>query len=235
VLSFEPGLSIGWSPDGTHLVYYEPGREQARLYVTDATTGRRSVVQGGSACGRTVSFSPDGHSLLCEGNPEDERVYLVTGGRAREVDESGQGPGDSVLGEPAWGPTGLIAGTYLSSLSLFSLSRNLHLLARTLPQPQSDYNQNPAWSPDGRSIVFESPDAKSHKNRIWITTTVGNHLRALGLGDDPQFSPDGGWIAFDSDRSGDREIYVMRRDGSDVRRVTHRPGDDYSPLWRPDR
>jgi TolB protein len=118
---------------------------------------------------------------------------------------------------------------------LFSLHANLHLLARTLLQPQSDYNQNPAWSPDGRWIAFESPDAKTQRERIWITSADGKHLRALGLGDNPQFSPDGGWIAFDSDRSGDREIYVMRRDGSDVRRITHRPGNDYSPLWRPDR
>jgi TolB protein len=231
VLSFAPELSIGWSPDGTRIAYFEPDRVWGRLYVTDTQTGRRSVLQGGSACGRTVSFSPDGRSVICEANPESERVYVVSGGQARLVDDD-DGPGDEVIGQPAWGPNGLIAETGAGGLALFSLQPTLHLV-RGLDSPPSDYNGNPAWSPDAHWIAFNSPDPKSRRDRIWIVGADGKHLRMLGLGDDPQFSPDGGWIAFDSDRSGDREIYVMRRDGSDVRRVTNLPGADYSPLWRP--
>jgi len=48
-----------------------------------------------------------------------------------------------------------------------------------------------------------------------------------------QPSPDGGRVAFDSDRDGERGVYVAYRDGSGVRRVS---GAGYAavPTWSPD-
>src|SRR6202011_1441300 len=46
-------------------------------------------------------------------------------------------------------------------------------------------------------------------------------------------SPDGRLIAFDSDRDGERGVYIAKRDGTDVRRVS---GSGYAavPSWAPD-
>ena len=44
----------------------------------------------------------------------------------------------------------------------------------------------------------------------------------------PSFSPDGKFIAFNSDRSGLQQIYVMRSDGSNVKRITFERN-----LWNP--
>jgi Tol biopolymer transport system component len=41
-------------------------------------------------------------------------------------------------------------------------------------------------------------------------------------------------IVFQSDRDGNFEIYSMRSDGLDVRRLTSNPGDDVQPRWSPD-
>lgn len=38
-----------------------------------------------------------------------------------------------------------------------------------------------------------------------------------------------GMVAFHSDRTGDNEIYLMRADGSDIRRLTYEPGNDMYP------
>jgi TolB protein len=62
-------------------------------------------------------------------------------------------------------------------------------------------------------------------------TDGGNNLA-------PSFSPDGQWIAFTSyrDNYGDEngcEIYIMRRDGSDVRRLTYNEFCDWQPRWGP--
>jgi len=43
-----------------------------------------------------------------------------------------------------------------------------------------------------------------------------------------------GLIAFYSERDGNAEIYTMRPDGTDQRRLTFNECDDYSPVWSPD-
>jgi Tol biopolymer transport system component len=51
---------------------------------------------------------------------------------------------------------------------------------------------------------------------------------------EPNFSPDGRTIAFESLRDGDGEIYVVNADGSGQRRLTHNPARDFAPAWSPD-
>ena len=41
-------------------------------------------------------------------------------------------------------------------------------------------------------------------------------------------------IVFDSDRDGNREIYLMNPDGTDLVNLTNDPGDDWNPTWSPD-
>jgi len=50
----------------------------------------------------------------------------------------------------------------------------------------------------------------------------------------PVYSKDGKAIAFYSDESGDREVYVADSDGKNPRRLTNSPGIDEDPDWSPD-
>ena len=47
-------------------------------------------------------------------------------------------------------------------------------------------------------------------------------------------SPDGQWLAFDSDRSGNMDIFKMRIDGTGLQQLTHDSADDFRPSWSPD-
>jgi serine/threonine protein kinase len=49
----------------------------------------------------------------------------------------------------------------------------------------------------------------------------------------PAWSPDGTRIAFVSDRSGTREIYVMNADGSNLQRLTDNAAEIWNPVWSP--
>ena len=44
----------------------------------------------------------------------------------------------------------------------------------------------------------------------------------------------GDLIAFQSDRDGDEEIFVMNADGTDVRQLTSNKDDEMFPAWSPD-
>ena len=49
----------------------------------------------------------------------------------------------------------------------------------------------------------------------------------------PSYAPDGSKIAFESDRGGTQQIYVMNADGSNPHRITFGDGRYASPVWSP--
>ena len=106
----------------------------------------------------------------------------------------------------------------------------------TLTNRPLAFDANPAWSPDGARIAFES--TVEGKRAVWVMQADGQGLRRLtdGSGADtsPAWSPDGARIAFSSDRDGNEEIYVVGVDGQGVRRITDNPAGDAYPSWSPD-
>lgn len=102
----------------------------------------------------------------------------------------------------------------------------------------------PHLSPDGRTLLFHSN--RSGKQAIWAADADGGHPRLLFDGGTlgiepgtPVWSPDGGTIAFGMRPAGatgddESDVYVMRPDGSGIRRLTDAPGDDSHPHWSAD-
>jgi tricorn protease len=73
---------------------------------------------------------------------------------------------------------------------------------------------------------------------LWITGRAGGEARrltsTLAVESDPQLSPDGRLVAFTSNRSGNRDVYVIPVEGGDPRRLTWHPGNDDARGWSPD-
>jgi Tol biopolymer transport system component len=55
-----------------------------------------------------------------------------------------------------------------------------------------------------------------------------------GLQQDPTFSPDGHFLAYTSNRSGNLDIWVQLIGSGDPIQITHSPADDVGPDWSPD-
>jgi hypothetical protein len=95
---------------------------------------------------------------------------------------------------------------------------------------------SPAWSPDGRRIVFVSD--RDGNREIYVMNADGNQQLNLTrhAAEDwtPSWSPDGTQIAFASFRDGNWEVYLANADGSDPKRLTQNQAADYSPRFSPD-
>ena len=101
---------------------------------------------------------------------------------------------------------------------------------------------SPAFASDGTAIFFHTGRERDAGSAIEVATagsqTVGN-LGIMTIVDDGahnyhvQPSPDGRFVAFDSNRDGERGIYVANRDGTHVRRVSG-PGYAAVPTWSRD-
>ena len=101
---------------------------------------------------------------------------------------------------------------------------------------------SPAFASNGSAMFFHTgrtADAHSALATMTSPQTTGGDLAVMTILDDGarnfhvQPAPDGRSIAFDSDRDGERGVYVADRDGTNVRRVSA-AGYAAVPTWAPD-
>ena len=96
----------------------------------------------------------------------------------------------------------------------------------------SPWLSQPGISPDGREIAFV------HGGDIWTVPAAGGDARLLvsGPADDrrPLYSPDGGTLAFVSDRTGNGDIYLLALATGELRRLTCDDGAEALDAWSAD-
>jgi dipeptidyl aminopeptidase/acylaminoacyl peptidase len=93
------------------------------------------------------------------------------------------------------------------------------------------------WSRDGRYIVYAQYVEKTNYD-LWLLPQDGDRKPVLYLGtqfdeQDGQFSPDGRWMAYRSNESGQQQIYVQTVPASGAKwRIS--AGGGTQPRWRRD-
>ena len=235
--------SIDWSPDGTELASSDaaPGTAHLALYLLNLKTGKTRQLTSPPKedwGDWNPKFSPDGLTIAFKRVTSFwvDDMYLVPekGGTPRRLTSAGRG----IWGH-AWLPDGksLIVSCQRAG-SIFGIWR-----FPTVPnvQPErislggvdaitptaSRRTDSIAWVNQlwDLNIYRIASDGKGKPARLIAST-----LRDQGAA----YSPDGR-IAFVSDRSGSREIWLARDDGSRQVRVTNLRGSPIDQLvWSPD-
>lgn len=96
------------------------------------------------------------------------------------------------------------------------------------------------WSPDNKTLAFvgeRAVDGKENFDIYTIPVAGGEEKRlttAPGLDDGPDYSPDGQWIYFNSERTGHMQIWRMRADGSGQQQFVTSETNDWFPHISPD-
>ena len=187
---------------------------------------------------------PDGSTCLVDAMIERKRHVLVRDGKGRPLRAFDDGSHET--SDPQFSPAGkrvLHRSTRSGSWELWLSDLDGGNAVQLTRDPGNDAlpsheygGEGPArFSPDGKRIVWMRKFPGQGYD-IWTMASDGSDARNLTgahAGDEgyPSYSPDGAQIAFDSDRDGDNEIYVMAADGSAPRRITHSKGADLAPLW----
>jgi dipeptidyl aminopeptidase/acylaminoacyl peptidase len=151
------------------------------------------------------------------------------------------------------GRAGLIVGALLVGTAAAAL-------AQTRPVTVDDVLAlkgvgSPVVSPDGTRVLYtvrawepasdKEPDQRESRTRLWMVPASGGPARQITFGlrgdTQPQWSPDGRFISFLSARgvgAGEDaprpQVYLMRADGGEARRVTDAKEGVAAYAWAPD-
>ena len=124
------------------------------------------------------------------------------------------------------------------------LTLGIHLLAllglSLIPTAVDAQNGHGA----GQTRLLRTPTVSANQigfayaNNIWVAPRAGGSARRLtsfqGQTANPHFSPDGKWIAFSGEYSGNFDVYVVAADGGEPKRLTWHPGADMVEGWTAD-
>lgn len=183
---------------------YVSGQRSQRQYVWRDRQGRNLGVVGDA--GGVVMISQDGKRLV--GDPDGVITTLEFGRGMTTRLTMGSSGGMN----PAWSPDGRYVA-YWGSGGIYRKATNsgappeLLLSSPTLAVPKS-------WSPDGRYLIYAqiNPGTGADLLALPIVQPDTHPLvlaQTKATEDQGQFSPDGHWVAYTSNESGQSEIYVI--------------------------
>ena len=97
-------------------------------------------------------------------------------------------------------------------------------------------NLSPAWTPDGRSILYSS--FKDRVQTLFLFELYsGREVKfqpRTGRYIGGKVSPDGQSVAASMEVAGNSNLFLLDRNGNVIRRLTDDPGIEVSPAWSPD-
>jgi Tol biopolymer transport system component len=237
------GATDHWNPsisaDGTRVVYHQttPGfaAPNVELWGAPPGTGLKLLRLAGSF----PAFAPDGKRLALVGNGFARLDVMNLDGSGRKTLYTGKNRG---LFSTSWAHHGdqiafAVGGVFQEARAGVDLmavrpdSTGLHKLTQ-----DAGNNGFPAFSPDGKQLVFRS--GREGSKNLYLMNSDGTGLKQLTRGKWTDtmcdWSPRGDWIAFASDRGGDFEVWLIKPDGSGLRKLIGGGGRHNHPHFAPD-
>jgi Tol biopolymer transport system component/predicted Ser/Thr protein kinase len=243
-----------WSPDGRNLLYAGEVGKTRKIFRKDLGSGLDSQLTRGDSDELQPTWSPDGKHVAFVrarrpgvklqpgdvfGQFEDGDVWVLDLASGKE----------SRLVENAFDPTYSPDGKLIAVDASWAGPRRIWVLDREGHNPQqvtTDTSEEvahvaPAWSQDGKKIVFQNLARTKFDIRVvsleskqmnWITNDFFSNIR-------PAWSPSGKFIYFSSYRSGGINIWraPVKGDGTvrgPLQQVTTGAGQDIEVAISPD-
>jgi eukaryotic-like serine/threonine-protein kinase len=180
--------------------------------------------------------SPDGRRVAVTIVEQDQQIWVYDTARDTLTRLTFEGNTNSNV---TWSPDGrriAFASNQAHPGTLNSFWRASDGSGSTERLTTSDYQHSPnSFSPDGQLLTFTETTPDTGRD-IWVLKLADRKaqpfLRTPYEETAPKFSPDGRWLAYSSDESGRREIYVQPYPGPGGKWQISTDGGQ-EPVWNP--
>ena len=214
-LSAGPGYDYqpDCSPDGRWVVYASYAKDAVELWVLNLETKRTQQLTTGGAVNLEPRFSPDGKGIAFVSTSFNGRFHIFLG--------------------------------QFSDGELKGVQRLTGENRSTLPRyyySQYDHEISPAWSPDGKEILFVSNRGHIYgTGSFWrMKAEPGAEAREIHYEETawkarPDFSPDGKRVVYASYLGQQwHQLWVLLSQGGDAFPLSYGDFDNVAPRWSPD-
>ena len=207
----------------TGVLVYRPQAAAGRVVPTWLRRGGSEEVVDLTLAGafRAPRVSPDGRKLALENTPEagaESQIWIY------DLDQETFSPltfeGSNIT--PFWSPDGAEVG-FLSDRdggrAVYSRAWDRSGEARLLRAGSGVTIYEPRWTPNAQWLVYEAHPARSANGDLFYAAPHPDSA-AVNISDTPfhesypSVSPDGHWLAYESNESGQTEVYVRPFPGS---------------------
>jgi TolB protein len=246
-----------WSPDGRLLAYVEDWA----IYTRPIDGGQSRLVTQEPAA-HSLSWSPDGKWIaFVSGNPvfsygelpwgsstnlgnvAPSSIWVVpaSGGKAVQVTDA-----QALNTSPVWLPESqslLFISDLAGSRDIYRVQLT-HAGSAAAPPTRLTTGMSAhsiSLSADAKDLAYS---AFTYTGNVWAVPIPSrgeaSPAKAQPLTEGTQtieglaLSPDGKWLAFDSDRDGNQDLYKMHVTGGEPVRLTHSPEADFVSTWSGD-
>ncbi len=227
-------ISPRWSPDRRKILYTSYMTGHPSIFEQELITGRISVVSDKKGSNIGGRWSPDGTSIAYTATGKHSpELYVKKNGSRRPKQLTNN---YSIDVSPVWSPD----GKHLAFVSDRAGNPHIYMIKSTGGKVRrvtykGKYNTDPDFSPDGRTIAFTRLD-KTGTN-VWTIRSDGSGLKQLtfeGNNQSPSWSPDGRYLVFSRQWAGKvQRLYIIRQDGSGMKRIKIKIGKTSAPSWSP--
>lgn len=225
-----------WSPDGNKMIFSSERDGNSEIYIMDSYGNNQKRLTHNSTPDYHHSWSPDSKQIVFvsieDGNQE---IYIMNTNGKNKTNIT-----NSKINEifPCWSPDGktiLYCSEENEGWKIYQINTDGTNRKKVSSYYGSNWEVYPKFSPNGKSIAFFSHKPESKTSNIFMMNKNGKNLHQLTdtgfVDEDPYWSPDGKYIVFQSNRTGNYQIYTMKYDGTEQTCITNNKYSEYWPSW----
>ena len=222
-----------WSVNGRAVAYTSWRNGPPDVFISHIYEGRLESPLGGTVDIHNwlPSYSPDGRYLAFTSNRDGNPEVYVSRTDGTDLRRLTNHPGIDT--SPTWSPLGLqiaFTSNRTGSPQIYVVGVDGTGLRRITFE---SYCDRPTWSPAPyNEIAYASRTGPGYDIKVvdLATNEVRQLTFGLGSNESPSYAANGRHLVFSSDRTGDRQLFLIGRDGRGLRRITN-DGNNEMPGW----
>ncbi len=221
------------APDGTRLAYVSNVGGNRNLWISDGDGANAEPLLSWPSDNTEPAWAPDGRRIVFSSNRDSSRhnIWIIDADGGNPIQLTSD---DAEHHQPRYSPQ----GTSILYLSNSSGKNELWLMRPDGSQQRAVgligiRVSDPAWSPDGRAIVYVGCRRGGACNLFRIDAD-GSGGQQITSGNFQDWNPDWGGpgILFASDRGNTQGLWIVQSNGSGLQQVTAPEGAaDLDPRW----